>query len=73
VDRGNGLPQIIETVRELKLPHAELAIWSGVGRLTARLGGVQERRSRVVGADTPGAWVEIVLASSPLDTHSGSA
>lgn len=63
VDRGNGLPRIIETVRELALPRAELAIWSGAGRISVRLGGVLERRSRVVGCDTPGAWVEIVLAS----------
>jgi anti-sigma regulatory factor (Ser/Thr protein kinase) len=72
VDRGNGLPQIIETVRELELPHAELAIWSGVGRITVRLGDVHERRPRIVGCDTPGAWVEIVLASSQLDLGSGS-
>jgi anti-sigma regulatory factor (Ser/Thr protein kinase) len=72
VDRGNGLPRIIETVRELKLPQAELAIWSGTGRITARLGGVHERRPRVVGCDTPGAWVEIVLASSQRDTRSRS-
>jgi hypothetical protein len=63
--RGSGLPRLLETIRDLGMPAAELSIWSGVGRVSVRMRSQPAPRRSVVnvGSKTPGTWTEVVLAS----------
>jgi anti-sigma regulatory factor (Ser/Thr protein kinase) len=63
--RGNGLPCVIDTMRELAPRDAKLRIWSGLGRanVTPGLGAGSELRAHVVRSYTPGTWIELALAS----------
>lgn len=63
--RGSGLPRLLETIRDLGMPAAELSIWSGVGRVSVQMRSrPTPRRNAVnVGSSTLGTWTEVVLAS----------
>jgi hypothetical protein len=61
-NHGNGLPNLLETIRGLGMPVAALSIWSGVGRIDVP---VRSRPTpRDVSSSTRGTWTEVVLASS---------
>src|SRR5260221_2399973 len=64
--RGNGLPKILDTLRELGMPAAEFSVWSGMGRVSVRMRPQPQTRRRVgdVGSHTLGTWIEAVLAST---------
>lgn len=63
--RGSGLPRLLETIRDLGMPAAEVCIWSGVGRVNVRMRSNPAPRRSVVNvrSKTPGTWTEVVLAS----------
>ena len=63
--RGSGLPRLLETIRDLSMPAAELCIWSGVGRVNVRVRSQPASRRSVVNvrSKTPGTWTEVVLTS----------
>jgi hypothetical protein len=64
-NHGNGLPNLLETIRDLGMPEAELCIWSGVGRVSVRMRSQPVRpRLNDIGSFTRGTWIEVVLASS---------
>jgi hypothetical protein len=46
------------------MPAAELSIWSGVGRVSVQMRPGLRSRIADVTSYTPGAWIEVVLASS---------
>jgi hypothetical protein len=60
--RGDGLPDILEAIREPQLADSQLRIWSGEGRV---IHGPSTRKpeGRVVSSYTPGTWAEVVVAS----------
>lgn len=64
-NHGSGLPSLLETIRGLGMPSAELSIWSGTGRVSLKMRSQPASRRSVVNvrAKTPGTWVEVVLSS----------
>jgi hypothetical protein len=66
-NRGDGLANLIEAIREPEFPSCELRIWSGSGRVFAGRPDEIAPRAREVSAFTKGTWAEVVLTRDAAD------